>query len=162
MEPGPAGKAQFGNDVRPVGVAEARRAHEDELFLAEDAVLADDVPADRRVLAVHVEDLLRPFADLRQRVDQIDHLMAGLPFEPEIVVGRFVEHQLPGIGIVGDVPVAACPIAVHGAVFKGDLHALVGGALGEFAPDLLVTRQALSQRFAANSPGKARDEVAPK
>ena len=155
MEPRPAGQAQLGNDVGPVAVAETRRAHEDELFLAENAVLPDHVPADRRVLAMDVEDLVRPFADLRQRVDQIDHLVARLPFEADIVVRRLVEDQFPGVRIVGDVPVAARPVAVHGAILEGDLHALVGGALGEFAPDLLVARQAVGQRLVADAAGEA-------
>ncbi len=99
--------------------------------------------------------LLRPFADLRQRLDQIDHLMARLPFEADIVVRRLVEDQFPGIGIVGDVPVAGRPVAVHGAVFEGDLDALVGGALGKLAPDLLVARQAVGQRLVADAAGKA-------
>src|SRR5690606_2429292 len=38
---GPACEAQLGDDVGPVAVAEAGRAHEDERHLAENAVLAD-------------------------------------------------------------------------------------------------------------------------
>ncbi|ENN89832.1 hypothetical protein RHSP_80781 [Rhizobium freirei PRF 81] len=152
---GPAGKAQLGDDVSPVAVAEARRAHEDELLLAENAVLLDDLPADRRVLAMDVKNLFRPFADLRQRLDQIDHLMARLPFQAEIVVRGLVEHQLPGVGIVGDVPVAGRPVAVHGAIFEGDLDALVGSALGKLAPDLLVARQAVGERLVADAAGEA-------
>src|SRR5690606_16892528 len=80
---GPAGEPQFADDPRPVAVAEARRAHLDEAVLPEDAVLADDVPAHRRVLAVDMEDLPGPLADLRERIDEVDELVAGLPFEPE-------------------------------------------------------------------------------
>src|SRR5215217_8077312 len=152
---GPAGEAQFGDDVGPVAVAEARRAHEDVRVLAENAVLADHVPADGGVLAVHVEDLVRPFANLGQRIDEVDHLVAGLPFEPDIVLRRLVEDQLPGIRIVRNVPVAGLPIAVHGAVFEGDANALVGGALRQLGPDRLVLRQALGQRLAPNAAGKA-------
>ena len=88
------------------------------------------------------KNLRRPLADLRDRIDQIDELMAGLPFEPDIVVGKRVEHQLPRVGIVGDVPVAGRPVAVHRAILEGDAHALVGGALRQAAPDLLEARQA--------------------
>ncbi|MNK97205.1 hypothetical protein D3C87_1175230 [compost metagenome] len=120
-------------------------------------MLANDVPADCRVLAVYVENLVRPFSDLRQRVDQIDHLMAGFPFDADMVIRRFVEHQFPGIRVVRDVPVAGLPVAIHGAVFKGDLHALVGGAFCKLAPDFLISGKAFRQRFAAKPAGETRN-----
>src|SRR5437660_8171512 len=80
-----AGEAQLADDTRPVAVAEARRAHLHERDLAEYAVLADNVPAHGRVLAVDVKDFRRPLAYLRNRVDEVDELVAGLPFEPDIV-----------------------------------------------------------------------------
>ena len=83
--------------------------------------------------------------------------MARLPFEADIVVGQRVEHQLPGVGIVGDVPVAARPVAVHGAVLEGDAHALVGGALGERPEDLPEARQRRLDRLAADAAGEAGD-----
>src|SRR3569832_230870 len=152
-----AGEAQLRDHVDPVAVAEPRRAHEHELLLAEDAVLADHLPAHRRVLAVHVEELVCPFADLRQRIDQIDQLVARLPFEPDIVVRRLVEHALPGILVVRDVPVAGRPVAIHRAVLEGDLDAIVGGALGEVAPHLLVPRQRVGQRLVADAASEARN-----
>ena len=131
IDPRIASQPQLADDARPVAVAEARCAHLHERQFAEDAVLADHVPAHCRVLAVHVEDSRRPFADLRDRVDQIDELMTGLPFEAEVLVREFVEHQLPSVGIVRDVPVAARPVAVHRAVLERDPHALVRRAPGE-------------------------------
>ena len=106
--------------------------------------------------------LARPFADLRDRVDQIDELVAGLPFEAEIVVGQRVEHHLPGVGIVGDVPVAARPIAVHRTILERDAHALVGRAPRKLAPHLFVARQALLERLAANAAGESGEVFAPK
>ena len=90
--------AQDADDVGPVGVAEAGRAVLDVLLAAADAVLPDDVPRDGRVLAVDVEDLLHPLAELRQRVDQAYHLMARLPLQAERFAGHLVEHHLPGGG----------------------------------------------------------------
>jgi hypothetical protein len=56
---------------------------------------------------------------------------------------------------VGDVPVAGSPAAAtHGAVFERDLDAFVGGAFGEFTPDLLELRQAFFDRTTADAAGK--------
>src|SRR6185437_5317502 len=54
------------------------------------------------------------------------------------------------------VPVARGPVAVHGAILEGDLHALVGGAPRQLTPDLDIAAEALGQRVAAHPPGKAR------
>src|SRR5690606_15656551 len=40
---------------------------------------------------------------------------------------------------------------------EGDPHALVGGASGQFAPDLPVAREALGKRLAAQAPSEAGD-----
>ena len=154
---GPTGEPEFRDDVDPVAVAEAGGAHEHELLLAEDAVLLDHLPPHRCVLAVHVEEFVRPLADLGQRIDEVNQLVAGLPFEPQIVGGQGIEHQLPGVGIVGDIPVPRRPVAVHGAVLEGDFDALVGRALREFAEDLLEARQARFDRLVADATREAGD-----
>ena len=92
----------------------------------------------------------RPFADLGDGIDQVNELVARLPFEAEILVGQLVEHQLPGVGVVGDVPVAGRPVAVHRAILEGDANALVGGAPRKLAPHLLEARQALGELRAAD------------
>src|SRR5271166_1500754 len=63
-----AGEPELADDARPVGIAEARRAHLHERDLAEHAVLANDIPAHGGVFAMDMEKLRRPFADLRDRV----------------------------------------------------------------------------------------------
>src|SRR5271165_2745036 len=155
------GETQFADDPRPVAIAESGGAHLHERQLAEHAVLADHVPAHCRVLAVDVEDALGPFADLGDRIDQIHELMAGLPFEAEIVVGELIEHHFPGVGGVGDVPVAGRPIAVHRAVLEGDAYAPVGRAPCKLPPHRLEARQALGQRPVADAAGEAGDDVRP-
>src|SRR5665213_3047637 len=47
----PAGEPELRDDVDPIAVAKPGRAHEYELFLAEDAVLADHLVPYRRILA---------------------------------------------------------------------------------------------------------------
>src|SRR5271168_276626 len=71
-----AREPQLADDAGPVGVAEAGRAHLHERIFAEYAMRLDDVPAHGRVLAVDMEELRRPFVDLRDRVDEIDELVA--------------------------------------------------------------------------------------
>src|SRR5579859_2810035 len=122
-------------------------------------MLADHVPSDGRILAMDVKDFLRPFANLRQRVDQIDELVAWLPFETEIVGGNFVEHHRPSVGIMRDVPIARRPVAVHGAILKSDFDALVSGATRQFAPDFFEFWQTLFKPPAAQAPGKAGDNL---
>jgi len=46
---GPAGEPELGDDIGSVGVAESRRADEDESFRAEYVMLLDHIPADRRI-----------------------------------------------------------------------------------------------------------------
>ena len=130
---------RIADDVGPVAVAEARRAVEGELVRAGDAVLADHVPVDRRVLAVHVEDLLDPLAQLRHRVDQLDHLVAGLPLQADVVrVGTALNiiSQAVGVWAMFQSPVFQLPPMSQFS--KAMPHALVGRALGQRPEDLLV------------------------
>ena len=129
--------AEFGDDVRPVGIAEAGRAVEGERLRAVEAIFCKDVATDGGVLSMDVEETLRPFANLRHRVDELHHLMAGLPLQTDVVQRDGVEHQLPCGGIDGDVETAMMPDAAHVAVFKTDLHAFGGGLFGQRRPDLL-------------------------
>src|SRR5271168_1776920 len=97
-----AREPQLADDAGPVGVAETRGAHLHERVFAEYAMRFDNVPAYGRVLAVDVEELGRPFVDLRDRIDEVDELVARLPFQPDVFAGQGVEHQFPCIGIVRD------------------------------------------------------------
>ena len=83
--------------------------------------------------------------------------MAGLPFQPEIFGGNFVEHHFPCVGIVGDVPVAALPIAVHRAIFEGDANPVVLGPLGERRPDFAEALKTVLDRLAPHPPGESGD-----
>ena len=72
---------------------------------ATDAVLTDDVPVDRAALAMDVNNPGDPLTQLGHRVDQIEHLVARLPFEAEVVhrhgIGGptpFAFHRTPGFG----------------------------------------------------------------
>ena len=58
---------------------------------------------------------------------------------------------------MGDVPVAARPVSVHGAILEGEADAVVGGAARKLAPDFLEPGQALFDRLAAHPAGEARD-----
>ena len=91
------------------------------------------------------------------RIDQIDELVTGLPLEAEIVARDGVEHQLPGVRVVGDVPVAARPVSVHRAILEREAHPLVCGAARKLAPDRLELGQARLDRLAAHAAGEARD-----
>ena len=68
----------------PVGVAKPRRALGREIAHGVDAAALHRVPVDRRVLAVHMHDLLRPHAQLGNGIDQLDQLMRRLPFKPQL------------------------------------------------------------------------------
>ena len=73
------------DDVRPVGIAESRRAVPRELVFTLDAVFANDIPRDCRVLAVDIEDLRGPFPELRLDVNQLDKLVAWFLLEAGVV-----------------------------------------------------------------------------
>ena len=60
-----------------------------------------------------------------------------------------------------DVPIAARPIAVHGAVLERQAHALVGRSLRELAPDGFELRQARLDRLAPHASGEAGDRARP-
>src|SRR5690606_34492071 len=98
--------AEDGNNVCPVGVAEAGRTMPDVRFAAADAAGPDVMPCDGRILAVGVNELasLRPRARLGDRVDQTDHLVAGLPFPTPCGRGDLVNPHLPGSWPVGNIP----------------------------------------------------------
>ena len=100
---------EFGNDFRPVAVAKAGRAVEGEGLRAVNAVFGERVAMDRGVLSMDVDKTLRPFAELRHRVDELHHLMAGLPLQTDVFQRDGVEHQLPGGWIDGDVETAMAP-----------------------------------------------------
>ena len=51
------------------------------------------------------------------------------------------------------------PVAAHVAVLEGEAHALVGGALGQRAEDLLETRDRFVDRPPAQPAGEAGDDV---
>src|SRR5271165_4278525 len=152
--PGVACEPEFADHPRPVRIAEAGRAHLDERHLAEHPVLANDIPTHGSVLAVNMEEFWGPLADLWDRFNEIHQLVTGLPLEPDILGRKRVEHQLPGVGIVGDVPVAARPVAVHRAILEGQAHAPAGGAARKFAPDFLVRRQTRLDRLFAHAAGE--------
>ena len=128
--------AEFGDDVRPAAVAEARRTVEGEGLCAVEAIFCKDVATDGGVFSMDVEEAFRPFANLRHRVDELHHLVAGLPLQTDVVQRDGVEHQFPCGGIDGDVETAMLPDAAHVAVFKTDLHAFGGGLFGQRRPDL--------------------------
>ena len=158
IEPLIAGEPQFADDVGPVAVAEAGRAHEHERLLAEDAVLADHVPAHGRVLAVDVEEFRAPICGSAAsgRSDRPAGGRApirGRDCRPAVSLN--ISSQASGLWAMFQSPVAQLPSMAQFS--KAMLHALVGGALGELAPDLLVARQAVGQRLAAHAAGEAGD-----
>ncbi|MNG34983.1 hypothetical protein D3C84_1216140 [compost metagenome] len=54
-----------------------------------------DIPSDGGILTMYMEDLICPFTELRNRINQLDHLMTWLPFEPNIISRHSIEHLLP-------------------------------------------------------------------
>ena len=84
--------AQLGNDVGPIAVTKAGCAMEGKLLGTVDAELLDDVPLDRCVFAMDVEDAIHVFAKLRHGVDELDHLVTGFPFQADILCVNGIEH----------------------------------------------------------------------
>src|SRR6185503_1227677 len=74
----PARLAQDRDDVRPIRIAKTRRAVPNAVASRAGALGFDDVPVDRRVLAVDVIDAADPLAELGQGIDEAHHLVAGL------------------------------------------------------------------------------------
>src|SRR3954447_1521641 len=73
--------AQFANDIRPIRVAESRMPVMRDRFRATDAMLMNDVPVDRRVLAVNMKNLGDPGAQLRERLNQLAPLVTRFPLK---------------------------------------------------------------------------------
>ena len=108
-----------------------------------------------------MEDLRHPLAQLGHRVQQFHHLVAGLPFQAQIVRGDGVEHHLPSRRGLRDVPVAGRPGSAHVAVLERQPDAPVLGALGEGAEHFLELTHGLVDRLPAHAAREARDEVGP-
>ena len=108
----------------------------DVLHAAADAVLADHVPQHRRVLAVDVPDPVAVAAQLRQRIDEADDLVARFPLEADHRALHLAEHCVPGLRGMGDVAVARLPRATGLAVLKSQPHPLCFRPGGERPKDL--------------------------
>ena len=87
-----AAHAQDGNDICPVQVAKPGGAVIGKLLGAADTKAVDDVPIDAGAFAVHMENFVCPITELGQRVNQLNHLVAGLPFEAEVFGGKGIKN----------------------------------------------------------------------
>ena len=154
-----AGGVQDVEHVPPVGVAVAGGAGLGEVGGAEHAVLLHPVPMDGAVLAVEVVHPVDPLLQHGQGVDELHHLVSGLPLQADGLAGDGVEHHLPGLGVKADVAGGAVPGAVHGAVLDAQLHALVLGPAGQLPEDLFVPGDGLLHRLALQGPGEGGDQV---
>jgi hypothetical protein len=126
-------------------------------FPAGDAMLSDDIATDSGVLPVNAE-FFRPFLSLRQRIDQIDELVAWLPIDTDIFLGCLVEHQqASGLCAIFQSPLAQLPWRN----FQSDVDATICGTL-TISPDLAVARQILGERVAPNASGKPGTNSYPK
>lgn len=95
--------SEFGDDFGPIAFAESWGSVESELLGSIDSVLGERVPMDRCIFAVDMEEALSPFPELRHWVDELHHLVAGFPFESDVVHFDCVEHQFPSGWIDGDI-----------------------------------------------------------
>ena len=110
---------------------------------------------------MEMDDLLGPHPQLGDGVDQLDQLMGRLPFQTQCVGGNRVEHQLPCVGVDADIAGGVPPVAVHGAVFNGQLHAPVFGALGQFGKDFLEPRNGRVDALAFQRAREGRHGLGP-
>ena len=78
-------KPKLADYLGPIEIAKSRSAVKTPLVRSVDSKLLNDVPLDGGALSVHVEDLVAPLAQLRQRVNQLHHLVARLPFKTDRV-----------------------------------------------------------------------------
>ena len=106
------------------------------------------------ILAVHMDDLSHPLAKLCHGVNQLDNLMAGLPFQTKIIRRDFVEHHFPCFGIETDVAGAVLPVTAHGAVFNGNLQAFFRSTVGNIGKHLFEFGHRLFHGLALISAGK--------
>ena len=124
-----------------------------------DTVFADLIPHDGRVLTVDMEDLGCPLTQLRNRIDEADHLVAGLPLKAKIVGRDGVEHHLPGAGIMGDVEIAGFPRSAHVTVLESQSNPFVGRPFGQLAEDVFEAGNGLIDWLAAKPAGEAGDQI---
>jgi hypothetical protein len=98
-----------------------------------------------RILAIDMKSLGRPFADLHYGIDQIDELVARLPFKPKIVVLRLIEHHLSCVGMMDDVQ---SPLAQLPSIAQFSMATLMPLSAAPLVP---IIRQSRSQDVLAPS-----------
>src|SRR5579862_85548 len=157
-----ASHPQYADDVGPVRIAKPRRAMPHVLFPAANAARPDDVPGHRRILAVDVMDFLNPLAQLRQRIDERNHLVARLPLQAESGAGYLVEHHLPGRGRVGDIHPRVMPPTAHVAILESDPDPAILRAPRQLAPHLPEPRHRFLQRPPLDCARETRHDIAAK
>ena len=85
--------------------------------------------------------------------------MRRLPFKPQRLGRHRVEHHLPRVRVKTDIARGVPPVAVHGAVFDGDFHAVVFGAARQFGENLLEARHRGGHVLALERAGKGRNRL---
>lgn len=154
--------AEDGDDVGPVGVSETWGSVPYPSFAAAKAFGFKNVPGDGGVFSVNVVDLVHPFSELGDRINEGVHLVAGLPFEAESFTGDFVEHHFPGSWRVGNVPAWPLPSSEHIAVFECDFYAFVFSNFGKVAEDFFELGHGFIYRTIFECTSESTNDIAAK
>src|ERR1035441_911330 len=90
------------DNFRPIRLAQPRKAMFRHAGMAK-AVSLEQGPVDLCVLGVNVKNPRAKFMDVRHRINELAHQMAGVPLDAKILAFALVEKTFPHGGLPEDV-----------------------------------------------------------
>src|SRR5437588_12028232 len=86
------------DDLRPVGLAEARETMLRHPGMA-NAIDFEKLPIDKSILGMNMENPGTKSVDVRYRIYELAHQVAGVPFDADVLAPGFVEEPFPHRGL---------------------------------------------------------------